>query len=69
MYHFPSYFLQNITLFTFSELRSIDIESLQNRLHKVCNVPATDAGLPRLLFFAEAINSTNEAKKAGSTCG
>jgi hypothetical protein len=47
----------------------IDIES-QNRLLKVCYVPATSAGLSRLLFlsfFAVAINSTNEANKAGST--
>jgi hypothetical protein len=29
----------------------IDIESLQNRLLKVCYVPATNAGLPRLLFL------------------
>jgi hypothetical protein len=44
----------------------IDIESLQNRLLKVCYVPATSAHLPRLLFFfAAAINSTNEANKAG----
>jgi hypothetical protein len=28
-------------------------------------VPTTTAGLPRLLFFPTAINSTNEAKKAG----
>ncbi len=43
---------------------SIDIESLQNRLLKVCYVPATSASLNRLLF-AVAINSTNEANKAG----
>ncbi len=29
----------------------IDIESLQNRLLKVCYVPATSAGLPRISFF------------------
>jgi hypothetical protein len=29
----------------------IDIESLQNRLLKVCYVPATSAGLSRLLFI------------------
>jgi hypothetical protein len=34
----------------------IDIESLQNRLLKVCYVPATSAGLSRLLFVV-AINS------------
>ncbi len=47
-----------------------DIESLQNRLLKVCYVPATSAGLIRLLFFSfgAAINNTNEANKAGSTC-
>ncbi len=28
--------------------RTIDIESLQNRLLKVCSVPTTSAGLPRL---------------------
>jgi hypothetical protein len=43
----------------------IDIESLQNRLFEVCHVPATIASLQRLLlFFAAAINSTNEANKA-----
>jgi hypothetical protein len=46
----------------------IDIESLQNRLLKVCYVPATSASLSRLLFFTVAINSTNEANKAGGTC-
>jgi len=29
----------------------IDIESLQNRLLKVCDVSTTSAGLPRLLFL------------------
>ncbi len=33
----------------------IDIESLQNRLLKVCYVPATSAGLNRLLFFLHPI--------------
>jgi hypothetical protein len=49
---------------------SIDIESLQNRLLKVCYVPATNAILNRLLFFSfdAAINNTNEANKAGSAC-
>jgi hypothetical protein len=49
---------------------TIDIESLQNRLLKVCYVPATNASLPRgklLLFFsffvAADIDSTNEANK------
>ncbi len=44
---------------------TIDIESLQNRLLKVCYMPATSTGLSRLLFLS-AINSTNEANKAGS---
>ncbi len=48
--------------------KKIDIESLQNRLLKDCNVPATSASLPRLLFLAAAINSTNEANKPGGTC-
>jgi hypothetical protein len=30
---------------------NIDIKSLQNRLLKVCYVPATSAGLSRLSFF------------------
>ncbi len=46
---------------------SIDIESLQNRLLKVCHVPATSASLPKVSFFfffvAAAIDSTNEANK------
>ncbi len=45
----------------------IDIESLKNRLLKVCDVPATSGSLPMLLFFAAAIYSTNEANKADST--
>ncbi len=47
---------------------SIDIESLQNRSLKVCYVSTTSASLNRLLFFAVAINSTNEANKAGGMC-
>ncbi len=44
-----------------------------NRLLKVCCVPATSAGLPRISFFfsffvAVAIYSTNKANKAGGTC-
>ncbi len=46
----------------------IDIKSLQNRLLKVCYVPATIAGLNRLLLFYFHINSSNKASKAGSTC-
>ncbi len=35
---------------TFS-ITTIDIKSIQNRLLKVCYVPATSAGFPRLLFL------------------
>ncbi len=44
----------------------IDIKSPQNRLLKVCYVPATTTSLNWLLFFTAAVNSTNEANKAGS---
>ncbi len=44
----------------------IDIESLQNRLLKVCYVLATSAGLNRLLFAA-TVNSINQLNKAGGT--
>ncbi len=47
------------------------VKALQNRLLKVCYVPATSASLPRLLFilfFCCGIDSTNEANKSGSTC-
>ncbi len=46
------------------------ISKVQNSLLKDCYVPATSAGLSSLLFllfFAVAINSTNEANKAGRT--
>ncbi len=43
------------------------ISKVQNRLLKVCYMPATSASLSGF-FFAEAINSTNEANKAGGTC-
>ncbi len=33
----------------------IDIESLQNRLLKICYVPATSAHLPRLLFLLQPL--------------
>jgi hypothetical protein len=49
----------------------IDIKSLQNRLLKVHYVPATSASFNKILFFlffAAAINSTNESSKASSTC-
>ncbi len=55
-------------MFVEKQVGTIDIESLQNRLLKVCYLPATSASLDRLLFFAATINSTNEANKAGSTC-
>jgi hypothetical protein len=58
-----------LALVTMCDL-TIDIESLQNSLHKVCYVLATSAGLNGLLFFfffTAAINSTNEANKAGGT--
>jgi len=47
---------------------TIDIESFQNRLLKVCYVPATSASLLRVSFFfsffvAAAIDSTNEANR------
>jgi hypothetical protein len=46
---------------------TIDIKSIQNRAYlKVCFVPATSGSLQSLLFVV-AINSTNEANKAGST--
>jgi hypothetical protein len=32
-------------------VKAIDIESLQNRLLKVCYVPATSVALPRVSFF------------------
>jgi hypothetical protein len=39
------------TVPTVAGLVPIDIGSLQNRLLKVCYVPATSASLPRLLFL------------------
>ncbi len=49
---------------------AIDIESLQNRLLKVCYVPAASVSLKGFFsfFFAAAVNSTNEANKAGGMC-
>ncbi len=46
----------------FAVSQPIDIKSLQNRLLKVCYVPATSVGPLRLHFFP-AIDSTNEAKR------
>jgi hypothetical protein len=34
---------------------TIDIESIQNRLLKVCYVPATSAGLNRILFLLQPL--------------
>ncbi len=44
----------------------IDIER-KNRFFKVCYVPATSAKF-LAFFLAVAINSTNEANKAGGMC-
>ncbi len=42
----------NIKFFFYSETPVVvDIKSLQNRLLKVCYVPATRASLPRVSFF------------------
>jgi len=45
------------------------LRRLQNRLLKVCYVPATSAGLPRVSFFFSFLffNTTNEGNKAGGT--
>jgi hypothetical protein len=43
--------MSQLTFFELSFAGDIDIESLQNRLLKVCYVPATSAGLNRLLFL------------------
>ena len=49
-------------------LYAIDIESLQNRLPKVCYVPTTSAGLLRLLFLqwplAVLMKQTRQAVRA-----
>ncbi len=50
----------------YMHIRTVDVKSLQNILLKVCYFPATSAQLPRLVFFAAAISSTNEANMAGS---
>ncbi len=48
---------------------SIAIESIQNRLLKVCYVPATSAGLPRPLFLLRSLTvlmkQTRQAVPAG----
>jgi len=46
----------------FAVSQPIDIKSLQNRLLNVCYVPAPG---PLRLHFFPAIDSTNEANKAG----
>ncbi len=48
-------------------ISAIDIESLQNRLFKVCYVPATTP-IFQGIFFAAAMNSFNKANKAGGVC-
>jgi hypothetical protein len=59
--------LNKIWLF-FKFSQTIDIERLQNRLLKVCYVPATSAQSFKASFSVVAINSTNEANKAGGMC-
>jgi len=53
--------------FNMGSMWYIDIERLQDRLLKVCYV-MLQALVLQGFFFAVAINSTNEANKAGSTC-
>jgi hypothetical protein len=43
--------VSRIQLNTQTQSTTIDIKSLQNRLLRVCNVPATSASLPRISFF------------------
>jgi hypothetical protein len=62
-----SYLISMVMYFLFEDKKSdekylpsisialIDIESLQSRLLKVCYVPATSAGLPRLLFLQQPL--------------
>jgi hypothetical protein len=57
--HFAAFTLATLAAAT------IDIKFLQNRLLKVCYVPATSAAYSKA-FFAAAINSTNKINKAGS---
>ena len=59
---------QNLLYQLEMELGAIDIVR-KNRLLNVCYVPATCATFLAffLFFLAAAINSTNEANKAGST--
>ncbi len=45
----------------------IDIESLQNRLLKVCYVPATSAILNRVLFFLFLLQLTKQTRQAAHT--
>jgi hypothetical protein len=55
----------------FALIRAIDLERQKNRLLKVCYVPTTSAGLPRLLFsflfmqpLAVLIKQTRQAVRA-----
>jgi hypothetical protein len=54
---------------SFLSVADIDIE-IKNRLLKVCYVPTTSTTFLALFsfFLAVAINSTNEANKAGGMC-
>jgi hypothetical protein len=62
--------IRAVPLFTFfnSSVTHTDIESLQNRLLKVCYVPATSANLQRLLFLLRPltvlIKQTRQAVRA-----
>jgi hypothetical protein len=56
-------FCKNVNIISRQEA-AIDIKR-KNRLLKVCYVPATSATFLNF-FLAVAINSTNEANKAGS---
>ncbi len=49
--HLSAYFSTGIDVYRGSSFSTIDIESLQNRLLKVCYVPTTSAGPPRVSFF------------------
>jgi hypothetical protein len=42
---------ENLTVSAFDNIHPIDIESLKNRLLKVCYVPATSASRPWILFL------------------
>ncbi len=62
--------LSYVLLFLFRTVLFIDIESLKNRLLKVviCQLLAQVLIDFFSFLFAAAVNSTNEANKAGSMC-